>query len=256
MPVGPPLTGALRWMAKFDISPGKVGTDGWVATTVGPRSDDEEANYEPAPRVLRLGPDSIRMRVVKGDRRPIRWGLQSSSSAMMFACLLAVTSSSADSRVAPDPPPRSTDPHVGPSGAPPSWDLDGLYLWLGPQGAASRVDATWDSTFGAEATIVRVREDGALGVVGGSAGASLWTARNGGRIWLDAVVGTRLAGRMYGATLGPIVELSERAHPRLGGSVGVWAFFGVAPYARVGIVDELGVFGEVGLHIALPVVRR
>jgi hypothetical protein len=175
----------------------------------------------------------------------------------MFACLLAVTRHAvADSRVTADPPPRSGEPRVGPSGERPSWDLDGLYLWLGPEGAASRVERAWDTAFGAEATVVRVREADALGVIGGSAGASLWTARSGGRIWVDAVAGTRLGGRMYGATLGPLVELSALAHPRFGASVGVWAFFGVAPYARIGIVDELGAFAEVGLHIALPVLRR
>lgn len=175
----------------------------------------------------------------------------------MFACLFAVPrDGGADPRVTADPPPRSSEPRVGPSGERPSWDLDGQYLWLGPAGAASRVEGAWDTTFGAEATVVRVREGAPLGAIGGSAGASLWTERDGGRIWVDAVAGTRLAGRMYGATIGPLVELSALAHPRLGGSVGVWAFFGVVPYARVGIVDELGAFAEVGLHIALPVLRR
>ena len=61
---------------------------------------------------------------------------------------------------------------------------------------------------------------------------------------------------MVGVSVGPIVELSELAHPRLGGSVGLWAFVGVTPFARVGIVDELGGFVEIGLHIALPVIRR
>ena len=61
---------------------------------------------------------------------------------------------------------------------------------------------------------------------------------------------------MVGASAGPILELSELAHPRLGGSVGVWGFVGVTPFVRVGAVGELGAFVELGIHIALPVLRR
>jgi hypothetical protein len=61
---------------------------------------------------------------------------------------------------------------------------------------------------------------------------------------------------MIGLSLGPVLELSDERHPRFGGSVGVWAFLGVTPYARVGFVDELGGFAELGLQIALPAIRR
>ena len=138
----------------------------------------------------------------------------------------------------------------------PSWDLDGLYLWLGPTGAASHIDATWDSTFGAHAAVLRIRERESIGAIGGAAGATLWTEREGGRVWLDLVVGTRLAGKMVGVTAGPIVELADLAHPRIGASVGVWGFLGITPFARVGTVHELGAFAEIGIHIALPVLRR
>jgi hypothetical protein len=164
------------------------------------------------------------------------------------------------SSIPPDPPPSTA-----PSPAPvlrPSWDLDGTYLWLGPTGAASwagahgMTDAGWDSTFGADATIVRVREHELLGAIGGSLGASRWTVRGGGRIWVDALAGTPLLGHMIGASAGPLVELSDTAHPRFGGSIGVWGFLGVTPFARVGVVDSLGTFAEIGVHIALPVIRR
>jgi hypothetical protein len=138
---------------------------------------------------------------------------------------------------------------------PPSNDLDGTYVWLGPSGAASRIDAEWDSTVGGDLSLVRVRENDALGAIGASFGAQRWTVRGGGRLWLDAIVGTKI-GRMIGLSAGPIVELNELAHPRVGGSVGAWAFVGVAPYVRVGAVQDLGGFVELGVHIALPVVRR
>lgn len=178
----------------------------------------------------------------------------------IFAWFLAVTTAHAHAdglsptRVDPDPPPRKTPAAVPAAPSAPSWDLDGLYLWLGPTGAASRIDAEWDSTFGADATLVRVRERSTLGAVGASLGASRWTVRRGGRIWLDGLVGTRI-GRMVGASAGPLLELSELAHPRIGGSVGLWAFVGVTPFVRAGLVRETGGFVEIGVHIALPVIR-
>jgi hypothetical protein len=87
-------------------------------------------------------------------------------------------------------------------------------------------------------------------------GAARWTERGGGRIWLDGVLGTELGGHMVGVSAGPILELSDLAHPRGGGSVGIWGFVGVTPYARIGEVDGLGTFVELGVHIALPVFRR
>lgn len=158
-------------------------------------------------------------------------------------------------KIDPDPPPRQTPPGAPAAAAAPSWDLDGLYFWLGPTGAASRIDAQWDSTFGADASVIYVREQAAIGAIGATLGASRWTVRGGGRIWLDGLMGTRM-GRMVGASAGPILELSELSHPRVGGSVGLWAFVGVTPFVRAGIVSGLGNFVEIGVHIALPVIRR
>jgi hypothetical protein len=152
----------------------------------------------------------------------------------------------------PDPPSRRK---VVTPALPASNNLDGLYVWLGPSGAASRIDADWDSTVGGDISIIRVREDEPLGAIGGSFGAQRWTVRGGGRLWLDAIVGTNV-GRMIGLSAGPILELNELAHPRIGGSIGAWTFVGVAPYVRAGAVTDLGGFVEVGVHIALPVLRR
>lgn len=178
----------------------------------------------------------------------------------MFACFLGVIGTAAGDPAPPttivtDPPPRERPPTAGPGSFRPSWNLDGWYVWLGPSGAASHVDGEWDSTFGGHLAVVRVRERDAIGALGVVAGASLWTERGGGRIWLDGLAGTRIL-RMVGVSAGPLVELAELAHPRVGGSFGVWAFLGVTPFVRIGAVQDLGAFAEIGVHIALPVYRR
>lgn len=254
-------------MAKFDIETPETGNADcgmWGSDLKG--EVEAQANNEPAPRARRLDSNCTRMRGGrKGLGSFVRGMASPGSPTRIYACFLAVTSvlgsgigsAAADptTRTTPDPPARTEPIVVGPGGFRPSWDLDGTYLWLGPTAAASHVDETWDSTIGGHAAILRVRERAAIGVIGGMFGATLWTERDGGRLWLDAVIGTRL-GRMVGVSAGPIVELSELNHPRIGASLGLWAFIGVTPFARVGIVDELGAFAEIGVHIALPVLRR
>jgi hypothetical protein len=194
-----------------------------------------------------IHPQVIRRRAV----RAFAW------LAVVVVAVGGVRTAGADPAATVPDPPAAARPVVVPVATfTPSSDLDGVYLWLGPIGAASYVDAQWDSTFGGEAALGVVRERAAIGLVGVNLGASRWTVRGGGRMWVDGLVGTRLLGRMMGASIGPIVELSEIAHPKLGASIGVWAFAGITPFVRVGAVAELGMFAELGIHFALPVLRR
>lgn len=187
----------------------------------------------------------------------LRGGWAPVGLTVICACFLGVTSAAADpTTTIPDPASRANPPVVAPAGFRPSWDLDGVYLWLGPTVAASRIEGEWDSIVGGDLSVLRVREHETLATIGGSAGAAVWTERGGGRIWADMVVGTRIGGWMVGTTAGPLVELSDVSHPRVGGSVGVFGFVGVTPFARVGYVDKLGGFAEIGVHLALPVLRR
>jgi hypothetical protein len=157
----------------------------------------------------------------------------------------------------PDLPPRSGPPTVGPSGFRDSSNLDGVYVWLGPSAAATYTASNWDSVFGGDLAVTRVREQELLGAVGGDVGFTKYTANDGGRVWLDALAGTRVSSRvMVGVSAGPIVELADLHHPRVGASVGLWAFAAVTPFVRVGAVDETGRFVEIGVRIALPVFRR
>ncbi len=135
-------------------------------------------------------------------------------------------------------------------------DLDGLHLFVGPVGAATLVREAWDSAWGGSAALIRVREGARLGAVGGWLGASHYGASDGGRIWLDGVVGSRrLVGRMVGIGVGPVVEIGALQHPRLGAQASIWCFAGVVPYARLGVLDASGSFVELGVSISLPTLR-
>lgn len=247
-------------MAKFDISPVNADAESCGEGSFLNAEEHGEANVAPAPAAACLRNHSTRMPTgCKGLGTLVRGG---ASPLVMAAVLLGpalwpnVAAADPTTATTTDEVPREAAPVVAPPAFRPSWDLDGLYVWLGPTGAASHVDGTWDSTFGGQLAILRVRERSALGAVGGSFGASRWTERGGGRLWLDGVIGTRLGGRMVGATAGGIVELGDLNHPRFGGSVGLWAFVGVTPFVRVGVAEELGGFAELGVHVALPVLRR
>ncbi|MBL8627244.1 MAG: hypothetical protein JNK64_38490 [Myxococcales bacterium] len=135
-------------------------------------------------------------------------------------------------------------------------DLDGIQLWIGPAGAARTSAAGWESTWGGGIQVLRIREHRALAAVGGWLGASHDASTDGGRVWLDAVAGTRrLGGWMLGVAAGPTVALAGDHHPRLGGAVAIWGFLGVVPVVRVGVLDEAGAFVEVGASLSLPAIR-
>ena len=175
------------------------------------------------------------------------------------SCVLLVLRTAAADPIGatvPDAPAAPRPAFIPPATFRPSWNLDGLYLWLGPIGAASYIDARWDSTFGGEAAVVAVHEREGLGLLGVNLGASRWTGRGGGHVWVDGLAGTHLLDHMLGISLGPILELPELAHPKIGASIGVWGFTGITPFARIGRVSDLGMFAELGVHIALPVLHR
>lgn len=189
----------------------------------------------------------------------VRGNLSPALRIAICGCLLGNHSEASPSafvptQTAPDLPAQG--PPQAPILLPDSANLDGVYLWIGPMGAASHADAAWDSTFGIDASVVRVREHEAVAAIGGSLGASKWTVKEGGRIWAEALVGTSILGHVAGLSAGPLVELSDFAHPHVGGSIGLWAFAGVTPFLRIGTVDGTGNFAEIGIHIALPAIRR
>ncbi len=171
----------------------------------------------------------------------------------VLGCIV-LTAFLAASRVAAadehDPPPQPAPvlPYSG--------NLDGDHLYLGPIGAAVQIDGSWDTSFGAQLAWLRIRERRVLAAAGLTVGGARYSARDGGRIWLEAVVGTRrLGGLMTGLSAGPVIELGTLEQPRLGGAASIWVFAGIIPYLRAGHLDEAGTFVEVGLALELPVWR-
>jgi hypothetical protein len=134
-------------------------------------------------------------------------------------------------------------------------DLDGTYLWVGPTGAATHVDGRWDSLWGGGVQVLRVREHKRLTVYGVWLGGAHYATGDGGRLWIDGVIGTR-AIAILGLSLGPVVELGAQHHPRLGAAVTVWGFTGVTPTIRIGALQQAGAFVELGVSLSLPAIRR
>ena len=137
-------------------------------------------------------------------------------------------------------------------------DLDDDYLWFGPVGNAYKVDGEWDSAFGAYLAAMRVREHRALAAAGLALGAERYSARDGSRLWLEVLVGTRKTPWHYlmGLTLGSTMELQTFDRPHAGGTASLWLFLGMTPYVRFGWIPEAGSYTEIGVVIALPVLRR
>jgi len=149
-----------------------------------------------------------------------------------------------------EPPPQT------PRALPASDDLDGDKLFLGPVGGAVHIEGTWDSAVGGELTWLRIRERRLVSAAGVGFGYARYAARDGGRLWLEGVVGTRrLGGFLVGATAGPAMELGDVQHARVGATASAWVFVGVIPYVRAGVFDEAGGYLELGLALELPVWR-
>jgi hypothetical protein len=151
--------------------------------------------------------------------------------------------------------PASADP--GGDASPPvamlQADLDGWYLHLGPAVAAVRREGAWDSAIGGTLSVTRVREHDLVSIVGGRAYAARWSL-GGGRVAAEALAA--FGSWKIGVTGGPLIDLADLHHPRIGASAAIWCFAGVVPYLRVGVIEASGGFVEAGLEIPLPVWRH
>lgn len=132
-------------------------------------------------------------------------------------------------------------------------DLDGWYVHLGPAVAAVRREGAWDSSVGGELSVTRVHERDRLAVIGARVMAARWSL-GGGRVAAEGLAA--FGAWKIGVTGGPLVDLDDLHHPRIGASAAIWCYAGVVPYLRVGVIEASGGFIEAGLEIPLPVFRR
>jgi hypothetical protein len=175
----------------------------------------------------------------------VRGSAPQSWALLAAAGLLAAgpVASAGPAEPAPAPPP-------GPSTA----DLDGTYVHLGPALGAVRAGGGWDTVVGAGLSVLRVREHALVAIVGGRVTAARWS-EGGGRVTAEAVIGTR-AALLVGLAAGPLVDLGDLHHPRLGGSASIWCYAGVVPYVKIGVIAGSDRFIEAGLELPLPVWRH
>jgi hypothetical protein len=135
-------------------------------------------------------------------------------------------------------------------------NLDGLYVTIGPIGAATRVEDEWLSAAGGELSVVYVRERCLPAAVGVDAGGISFAGRAGGRIWAEAEVAIgRPLPVGIGVSAGLVAEVDANRPPRYGWQGTIWVFAGIIPYFRVGSVEESGGFVELGLMIKIPARR-
>lgn len=142
-------------------------------------------------------------------------------------------------------------------------NLDGFYIALAPVAFAVRAENDWDGGFGGEVLLVRIRERSMLTAAGLGIGASRYArepdrglGRGTGRLWADLQIASRLpTGTPAGLSVGVATEVDPVIPARWGAQATLWAFVGVIPFVRVGVVQKNGTYIDFGIKVALPVMR-
>src|SRR5690349_1910630 len=180
-------------MTRFDISLGSLEGLRSYAAREATTAEDAKASGGPA-QVRPFGHDSSSLPIASGRSRARERGGRSHPGAASFFAVLLTSAATRAEPVVPVSPPTTALRYTA--------DLDGGYVWLGATGAATHDDGAWDSIFGMETAVIRVREQATVGVAGiGLAGARIASAQRW-RVSLDAIAGTRVAHRaMVGISL-------------------------------------------------------
>ena len=176
------------------------------------------------------------------------------SSRCALAFILLCASGAWERRAAADETLEQQPADVDPM--PTVQDLDGVYFLLGPVASAVYSSDDWDGGIGGEVLLVRVQERRTIAGYGLGAGAIRLVEGDKGRLWADAMVGTkRLFDVGLGLSAGVTAEVGDTQAARLGWQATVWGYAGVIPYLRVGQVRTSGTFVDAGIKIALPAFR-
>ncbi len=130
-------------------------------------------------------------------------------------------------------------------------------MTLGPLGEVVRTDNNWDSAWGGELNVTRIREGAGVSALGISLGAVSLSERDGGRVWLGGIIGIdRLPGRIpLGLGVGGTLDVDSVRPARVGAYATLWFYVGVMPFVRVSTIQESGSGVELGLSIPLPVLK-
>ncbi len=138
----------------------------------------------------------------------------------------------------------------------PSWDLDGVWITLGPVGSATRIEGEWTTGAGGELSVAWLREREIPALLGVTLGGIGYTERDGGRLWLEAEVALKEPLPIpVGLAVGSAAEVDRVDPPRFGAQATFWIFTGIVPYVRAGTVALAGDFVELGVMIKLPAIR-
>jgi hypothetical protein len=135
-------------------------------------------------------------------------------------------------------------------------DLDGTYLTAGPLAAAVASDVGWNAAVGAELSLVHLRERHFPALLGLSVGGLVFDSRPGLRSWAELELATDALPVKLGLSAGLAAQFDRVAPPHYGAQATVWLFAGVVPYVRVGTLEELGSYFELGVMIKIPVKIR
>ncbi|GAB4510091.1 MAG: hypothetical protein Tsb0020_27020 [Haliangiales bacterium] len=118
-------------------------------------------------------------------------------------------------------------------------------------------DDAWERSYGGEISLSRRQPSASLALIGVGLGGTRATRADVTRVWrlwLDVAAATRTRGLLWGIAAGPGVELSPIRRARWRGHATVWIFAGVAPYVRAGVIQEGGIFTELGVQVVLPAI--
>jgi hypothetical protein len=135
-------------------------------------------------------------------------------------------------------------------------DLDGTYVTAGPVAAAQASQNNWNSAVGAELSLVHLREGAWPALFGIALGGVVFDSEPGLRTWIEAEAAIDRLPVKLGISAGFAAKWDRVDPPHLGAQATLWAFAGVVPYVRIGALDGLGSYFEVGLMIKVPVKIR
>jgi hypothetical protein len=87
-------------------------------------------------------------------------------------------------------------------------------------------------------------------------GGLVFDSRPGLRSWAELEVGIDALPVKFGVSAGVAALFDRVIPPHYGAQATLWVFAGIVPYVRVGTLDELGGYFEVGVMIKVPVKIR